>query len=198
MPQAKININFVICRTNFREMADMVRFGKELEVDQISLAPVHTNLQHKCKPLDDFSDLIPKEEDMPELRREIAKLKQAARAAGMRISSSQFLDGIPRFFTELSHWHTCFAGYISCAVSPWGDVSPCSDLDSNLNVRNRPLHEIWRSEEFEWMRENVHMCERHCWDTTNTEMAIRCSMKGLLKELPRILKDFSLYRSAGK
>lgn len=193
MPGTKININFLVCRLNFRKMAHMVRFGKELGVDQVNFAPIHTNLQHKYKPESDFRDLIFEKEDIPALSEELAKLRAAARTVGMRISSSSFLDGIPRFYAESSRWHTCFAGYVCCGVSPWGDVSPCADLDSKENVRHNPLHMIWRSNSFQQLRGKIDICNRQCWDTTHSELAIRCTLCGILRELPSVLKDLAVY-----
>jgi MoaA/NifB/PqqE/SkfB family radical SAM enzyme len=156
----KIIINFTMCRLNFREMSDMVRLGKELRVDQINFAPVHTNLQHKRKPVEEFHELILRKEDISTVPLELARLKKTASDLGIRISSSTFLDGIPRFFNGRSRWHRCFAGYVSCAVSPWGETTPCADLYSRENVRDKPLHRIWRDGVFKGLRKKVERCKQ--------------------------------------
>jgi len=193
MPGTKLNVNFTLCRLNAKKITGIVRLGKELGLNQINFAPIHTNLQHKYKPEGSFRDLIFDKNDIPMLSKEIARLKAAARSARIRVSSSSFLNGIPRFYAASSHWQACFAGYASCSISPWGDVSPCADIDSNENIWNTPLHIIWKSKSFQRLREEVRTCNRQCWDTTNAELAVRFTVTGLLREFPNIIQDLLIY-----
>ena len=192
MPRLQITINFTLSRVNFRQMSGMVLLGKELGVDKINLAPVHLNLQHQYRPEDDFEDLVFKADDIPALEEELSRARQAARHASMRISSAPFMAGIPRFCAG-ERWHVCYAGYVACAVSPWGSVSPCANFESDINVRDMPLHEIWRSDAFRRLRGKADLCDDPCWDTTNAEMAIRCSVPGVLREFPQLVKDLRVY-----
>ena len=174
-------------------MTEMVYFGKDLGVNKINFAPIHKNLQHKFKPDDEFTELFFRREDLPELSKELKRLKEVAKKSKMRISSSKFIDGIPRFYCEDSHWHKCYAGYVSCTVNPWGYVSPCADIDGSENIHDKSLDLIWTSDEFRKSREEVNNCNKPCWHTTDTELAIRCTINGLLSELPNVIKDYVLY-----
>lgn len=193
LPQVAINLNCTLTRENFRNLPSILTLAGSLGCRKINLAPVHTNLQHRNRPKENFSSLIFTHAELKQLVQELTRSRSLAKELGLRLSSSTFLDNIPRFYTEPERWHRCYAGYASCAVSPWGDVSPCADLDSTLNIRERPLDEIWRSAEFQTMRARVDSCPGPCWDTTNAEIAIRFSWPGLFGQLRSMLQDLRAY-----
>lgn len=196
MPELPININCTVTRRNFRDLRAIVELAAELGCAKISFAPVHTNLQHKDKPKELFEGMLFASDDLVALTRELKEVAELARAKGIRTSSRAFLQGIPRLYSEPLHWQTCYAGYASCSISPWGDVAPCVDMASALNIRERPLEEIWHSAPFQELREKVDLCATPCWDTTNAEIAIRFSPAGLLGSLSSIWRDLRTY--AGK
>ena len=197
-PGIKTTINFTISKANLNTLSEMISLARELRVDKVNFAPIHTNLQHRHKPKKLFKDLLLDENDIPVLRQELQKLKQLATKNDVRISSNIFLDGIPAFYTQPSRWHTCYAGYASCTISSGGQVSPCLDIPSSLNVRDMPLDKIWHSSEFQKLREKIDTCTIPCWDTTNTEIAIRFTVAGLLQEFSTIIGDILTYKSKGQ
>lgn len=193
LPDIKIGINYLLCRQNFRNIERMIPFAKSLGVDQIKFQPIHTNLQHRQKPLETFEDLLFTKDDLPELRTVIRRAVLAASRAKLHTISSTFAKGIPHLYDgERLKW-LCYAGYISCAIDPFGMVSPCRDIDGLESIRNKPLEEIWSSSSFQQLRQRVRHCTSNCWDTFNTELGIRCSGRGLLREFSQILKEFRYY-----
>jgi MoaA/NifB/PqqE/SkfB family radical SAM enzyme len=194
IPSTEININFLLCRLNYLKMGRMLRLAKEIGANQVSFAPIHTNLQHRHRPPGGIADLLFLPADLPSLDRELKGLSAVADATGIRVSSSDFIHGIPRFVAGATNRHTCYAGYVSCVVDPWGGVSPCADIDGVQNVRDLPLEEIWRSPAFNDLRRGVDTCHCSCWDTTNAELALRCSVLSAVKNLPRLLREFRRYR----
>ena len=194
IPDLRISINFLATRANFKKMSKLIEMAKDLGVNEVNIMPLHTNLQHRNKPVETYHDLLFRANDIPELRVQLKKAKLCAKKMEVRIPSDAFLDGIPRFYTQAPPFHRCYAGYISCAVSPSGKVTPCADMDSELNVRNLPLDEIWKSFLFQQLRDNVINCTRRCWDTTNAELSIRCTISGLLREIRRNFSDLLRYR----
>lgn len=193
LPEVAVNINCTLTRENFRNLPKILSLAGRLGCRKVNLAPFHTNLQHRDRPKENFSDLLFSREELNSLTQELIKSRLLAKDLGLRLSSSTFLDHIPRFYAEPERWHQCYAGYASCAVSPWGDVSPCADLDSSLNIRERPLDEIWRSVAFQELRNRVDKCPGPCWDTTNAEIAIRFSWPGLFGELQTMYQDLRAY-----
>lgn len=193
LPKLPININCTVTRRNFHDLKEMVKLAAELGCTKISFAPVHTNLQHKEKPKELFEGLLFTPEEVTELSRELAETADLARSQGLGTSSRPFLRGIPRLYLESPPRQTCYAGYASCSISPWGDVAPCVDMASTLNVRDLPLPEIWRSAAFQELREHVDLCATPCWDTTNAEIAIRFSPAGLFGALGSVWRELRTY-----
>jgi len=194
-PRIKIGINYVVTRKNFRDLDRMVRFAETLGVNQIKFDPVHTNLMHRHKSLESFADLLFEEGDLAQLRIEIEKLIRAAAESRLLTNSSTFLKGIVRLFEKDSpaiHL-PCYAGYISCAINPYGWVAPCDNFDGIENIRQRPLHEIWRSESFQSSRQQVISCNAYCWDTTHAELNIRCARILSMQDLRQIVKEMYFY-----
>ena len=193
MPDLRININCTISKVNVHSLTEMVQLVKGLGCDKISFAPIHTNLQHKHKPKEHFDGMVFQADELTELQEALLQVSSLAKTVGLRTSSSRFLQGIPRTYNEPLRWHTCYAGYASCAISPWGEVSPCVDMDSRLNVQEAPLDEIWKSAAFQALREKVDGCQNPCWDTTNTEIAIRFSLSGIWGQARTVLHDLRIY-----
>jgi len=104
------------------------------------------------------------------------------------------LNGIPKMLNKNNKRLPCYAGYVSCAIDPNGRVSPCEDMDGVESVRDKPLEDIWKSlPSFQELRKRAHGCTSNCWDTTHTELNIRCSIKGLVWESGQILNDVDYY-----
>jgi len=196
-PSIKIGINYLINTKNFRNMHKMVAFAEELHVYQIKFAPIHTNLQHKRRRLEDFGDLIFKESDLEELELELEKLLQALARSKLLSNSTEFSTSISTFYRHPLMF-CCYAGYISCAIDPFGMVTPCCDIAGNLSIRDKPLDEIWKSEEFHNLRRLVHRCNQQCWDTTNTELSLRLTLGSLLRGIGRTLRELKFYLGASR
>jgi len=195
MPEVNIGINSLITRKNFQDINRMVSFAENLKVNQIKFAPIHTNLSHKRKEVSSFGDLLFIEDDLPQLRLEINKVIRAASRTKLLTTSLSFMEGIPNLYDSQYCRVPCYAGYISCTVNALGWVSPCEDIEGNENLRSKSLEEIWRSSSFQQLREQVHNCMSKCWDTTHTELNIRCSLRGFVKEFRQVLKEINFYLS---
>jgi len=191
-PDVNVGVNYLITTANFRNMADMIPFAESLGVQQLKYAPIHTNLLHKRKRIEDYGDLLFGEEDLEELGREVEALMQAAARSRLLTTSPMFLSKISSFYSRPSKFR-CYAGYGACAVNPFGTVTPCVDMDGSLSVREQPLEAIWRSEAFQVQRCEVHRCNSSCWDTTNAELSIRLSVRSLVRDLALTWKDIGFY-----
>ena len=193
MPKLTININCTVTHRNFHALSKVAELAAELDCAKISFAPIHTNLQHKDKPKELFEGMIFAPNELAELSKELLDAAALAKAKGLRTSSRPFLHGIPRLYLEPLKQHTCYAGYASCSISPWGDVAPCVGMDSSLSVRDQSLNEIWRSGAFQDLRNKVDLCATPCWDTTNAEIAIRFSPAGIFWTMANMWREFRTY-----
>ncbi len=197
-PGIKVGINYLITAENFRNTAEMIPFAERLGVHQIKFAPIHTNLQHKGKRLQEFADLIFTEEDLDELEAEMQKLIEAASKSKLQTTSKMFLRGVVDLYRHPRKGFRCYAGYAACAINPHGMVAPCCDMEGVVSVRDRPLEEIWRSADFQQLRLGVHTCDRPCWDTTNTELSLRLGVRSMLGEIGQTWRDLKFYFGSGQ
>jgi len=195
MPEIKIGINYLISKQNFRNMHRMIPFAEKLKVNQIKFDPIRTNLMYRKKNLSSFGDLLFNKDDLPELYLEIEKLLHAVSKTKLLTTSSTFMKGIINLFKGPPYRMSCYAGYISCAIDALGLVSPCDNFDGKENLRDKPFEEIWKSPAFQHLREKVHNCSSKCWDTTHTELNIRCSGWRFMKQFGQILKEIHFYFS---
>ena len=195
MSKANIGINFLITKRNFRNIDGMVSFAENLGVNQIKFAPIHTNLQHRHKDFSNLGYFLFTQDDLSQLRHEIDKLISAASQTKLLTTSLSFMEGIPNLYDTQYVRLPCYAGYISCAVDALGWVSPCEDIDGDENLRNKSLEEIWKSSSFQQLREQAHNCTSKCWDTTHTELNIRCSGWGFMEQFSQIRKEMNFYFS---
>lgn len=191
-PEVHVGINYVITTTNFRNMAAMVPFAESLGVHQLKVAPIHTNLLHKRKRIEQYANLIFGEEEVAELGREVAELMRAARQSTIQTTSSMFLSGVSSLYNRPRRFR-CYAGYAACAIHPSGMMVPCCDMEAATSVRDVPLEVLWRSKEFQALRHQVHTCNRSCWDTTNAELSLRLRPSSLLAEVKETWRDIKFY-----
>jgi len=197
-PGVRIGINVLISALNYENITDMVPFAESLGVDQIKFAPIHTNLLHRRKPIQEFARLVFDETHFQELDAEVRKLMTALRNTRLQTTSTRFLRGITDLYRH-PRLFRCFAGYATCAIDPIGNVAPCCDMEGCLNVRDMPLDDIWSSRSFHELRRRVHLCNRACWDTTNTELGLRLSPASLFTDVSETWQDLKFYfgRSRG-
>jgi len=191
-PQVRIGINYLITTVNYKNMAAMIPFAESLGVHQIKFAPIHTNLLHKRKRLESYRDLIFTGEAIDDLDREVRELMKAAAHSRIQSTAPMFLSGIAQLYTKPRRFK-CYAGYAACAVTPSGIVVPCCDMEGAISVRDKPLDEIWRSEEFKQLRRQVSHCNSSCWDTTNAELSLRLRPASLIGDLLETWRDIGFY-----
>ena len=191
-PEIRVGVNYLITRQNYRNMDEMVAFAELLGVHQIKFAPIHTNLLHRLKDIEEYADLLFTPEDLQELDAQVKLLSNACAKSSLRTTSTDFFSGIADLYST-PHAFRCYAGWAAVAVGPTGSVTPCADMDGSLSVRQRPLDEIWRSREFHEQRRRVQSCDSACWDTTNTELSLRLRPTALVGEFLQNWRDIKFY-----
>ena len=191
-PDIRVGINYLITRQNYRNMGEMVAFAESLGVHQIKFAPIHTNLLHRLKHIEHYSDLLFTQEDLHELEAQVQSLSSACAKSSLLTTSTTFFSGIADLYSA-PHRFRCYAGWAALAVGPTGSVTPCADMEGDLSVRQRPLDEIWRSRAFHAQRGRVRRCDSACWDTTNTELSLRLRPTALVGEFLQNWRDIRFY-----
>lgn len=197
-PNMRIGLNSVINKHNYKTLADMVPFSVREGVDQLKFAPIHTNLQHKDKDVNEYADMIFQEPDLDDLERELDRVRAALAKTNLETTLDQFFDGITDHYRPPATNFYCYAGFAVAVVGPQGYVSACFDKDSAMNVREAPLDEIWRSRAFHEHRQLVRHCDRACWDTANTELSMRLSVGKILREPRKLISAIRYYTRRGR
>lgn len=192
-PNIRIGLNCVVNKHNLDGLREMVPFAKAEGVDQIKFAPIHSNLQHKDKPIDEYVDMVFAHEDMPALDAEVDAIQREMRRSNLRGNSSRFFNGFTQLYQQPASNFYCYAGYAITVIDAQGNVAACFDKPGALNVRTRPLDEIWRSDDFQRHRQLVRNCKTACWDTTNAELSLRLSPLEFLKSPVTMLRDAWFY-----
>jgi MoaA/NifB/PqqE/SkfB family radical SAM enzyme len=197
-PEVRIGVNCVMNRHNLSTLPDMVPWSVEEGVDQIKFAPIHSNLQHKDKPLSDYEDMVFTESDLAGLSDTIAEIRQRLADTNLESVSDRFFDGMTNLYVPPASNFYCYAGYAITVIDAQGNVAACFDKPGMANVRNRPLHEIWRSAEYQQHRKLVRNCETACWDTTNAELSLRLSIRAFLRHPRSGLRALAYYSGWGR
>lgn len=192
-PGIRVGINCVVNRGNVAGLLDMLRLAEEHAVQQVKFAPIHTNLQHKDKPVSDYEDMIFRETDLDELEAAVARLRGALARSPVQSTSNQFFDGMANLYRPPASNFYCYAGWAIAVVDAQGNVAACFDKPGARNVRDASLDAIWRSQAFQEHRQLVRHCDRACWDTTNAELSLRLSLRGMLREPVQTLRDIRFY-----
>jgi radical SAM protein with 4Fe4S-binding SPASM domain len=148
-----------ITRWNADLVADMVPVILESEADSWGL--------HLMTPegrAHDHLDLLPTRDQL----RRVASLARRLRSVlHVELDNEWGSAGSDDCFYRDSSF-TCGAGRFSCVVSATGEVMPCTTTDgseSQGNIRERPLHEIWAQgfEAFRTDRDPLRSDCTDCW-----------------------------------
>jgi MoaA/NifB/PqqE/SkfB family radical SAM enzyme len=192
-PEIRVGLNCVVNRGNVTGLLDMLRLAEAHGVEQVKFAPIHTNLQHKDKPVSDYEDMIFRETDLDALDEVVARLREALAHSAVQSTSKQFFDGMSNLYRPPASNFYCYAGWAIAVIDAQGNVAACFDKAGALNVRDAPLEAIWRSRAFQEHRQLVRHCDRACWDTTNAELSLRLSLRGMLREPRQTIRDLRFY-----
>ncbi len=98
LPDARIGLNCVINKHNYKTLAEMVDFAAREGVDQVKFAPIHTNLQHKDKAIGEYADMLFDEGDLEGLEAELQRIQSALTATQLQSTSKRFFDGITKLY----------------------------------------------------------------------------------------------------
>ncbi|HOH28224.1 MAG TPA: radical SAM protein [Candidatus Hydrogenedentes bacterium] len=191
-PGVQLGINCTISAQNYRGLADMVPFAESLGVRQLKFAPAHFNLLHGDKPAAECAPLLFSAEQLEEAGKEVERLRRALKKTSLLTNHPTYLDklavslgAIPRF--------TCYAGYASCSIDPYGNVAPCPDLDAGINVREHTLEDIWYGKEYQYLRERVCACGNRCWDPLYTDLSLRLAPRSAWRGLIQQWHELKFY-----
>ncbi len=191
-PNIQTGINCTVNAINYAGLAGLVPFAESLGVDQLKFAPFHTNLLHSEKPAVEFNGLDFSEDQLESLDHEMALVIDALRHSRLMTNHPRYLALLAKSL-KTSVPFRCYAGYAACTIDPYGNVSPCPDLNTGLNVREQPLDILWRGDAYQQLRERVCDCGIRCWDPLYTELSLRLEPGSLWQSVWRRRRELRFY-----
>jgi MoaA/NifB/PqqE/SkfB family radical SAM enzyme len=150
-----ISILFVIFKSNFHEIPNMLHMGKEYEVDFVHFKPAifdHEKMKElflddvQLRELQDIIGSVKSSHDISstDLTTMCGDLEQNQRRIASRSEPGQ-RRSIP-----------CFKGWTFCWILATGDVVPCCDCTISLgSINNEPFENIWYSARYSEIRRSM-------------------------------------------
>lgn len=192
-PDIKLGINCVVSRKNADSAPGLAVFASGLGVKQIKFDVIYTNLAHRMKDPADFKELSFSPDDLPAAAAKIKEAWRIAREKGMLSNSKEYIDNIGSKKGSLARRGDCVAGFLSCAVDPYGRVSACDNMDPAGSITRYAFEDIWKSESMRNQRRAVRTCSQNCWDSTHAELSIRCSAGNFLSGFADLAGEIEYY-----
>jgi len=103
-----------------------------------------------------------------------------------------YYDFVLRVLKERRQVLPCYAGFISCGISPYGDVWPCAiraydAILGNLRQADYNLERVWKSPRADIVRETIKLGQCYCPLANAYYTNALCNSSAMLKILPQIL-----------
>lgn len=160
-----LTYTFVVGPENHREVPAFIELARSRGIDSVTFMPLH-GCYRDAEPLP--SDRV------AEMEATIQQLVAARRMDdGFLDNSERYLSLFPRAFRGEPSPLRCFVGYNHLLVDCFGNVYPCAFFCETGrpvgNVRDTPLHEMWRGGAYGAMRRELAQC-RECFWNCHTEM----------------------------
>lgn len=148
-----INLVYVVCNLNFQEIEKILDLAKEFSVEEVTFKRLAT--------MPFTESLLLREDQLPELDRQMAIADTKARKYGIKTNAEDFrkkvLSGMTDgdYTSQLYSSIPCYIGWIYTRVLSDGTVVPCcgcSDISMG-NLSSQSFKKIWYSKEYELFRE---------------------------------------------
>ncbi len=187
-----VGVNMVVSSLNQDAIDKQAEKCIEWGVTKAQFIPIHTHLQHREMSRDLLAPLLPKLEDLPTIKASLRRATARLREAGIETNSRYFIDHFDRAYEPVRSV-PCMAGTLFVNVNPFGFVVPCYQQAQRLNVRDKPLDEIVRSEAYQELRRCVSRCSLACWDTGSAETSIRFCLRYLATHPLQVYEEARLH-----
>lgn len=191
----KINLSVitVITKHNYKDLVNIIKLVYRLGVNSIRFIPMHISYPYNIRnrqlvALAKFSD-----KELIYLKNEISKIKELLKEYDIVSNSNTYFEKIPNFFKEKLK-QNCFGGYAYCNIDCYGNVSPCMAIPTTCNINNKSFKEVWCSEDFNKLRQNVRKLQCcGCWNFSYVEPNLICQPLYLLLHFNKTLRMIKVF-----
>ncbi|MEN6503206.1 MAG: radical SAM protein [Planctomycetaceae bacterium] len=189
-----VGVNVVVTRLNQDVIEAFADRAAAWGVQKLQFIPVHAHLQHRNMDAATFEPLTPLTADLPAIKDALRRATRRLRAAGIETNSRYHIEHFDAAY-QPRRVVPCVSGRLSVIVSAFGEVQPCYQYPTGLNVRDMPLDRIVHSEGFRGACGCVSRCRLPCWDVGPAEPSIRLHLPHLLAHPLRTWRDARLAAS---
>jgi MoaA/NifB/PqqE/SkfB family radical SAM enzyme len=152
-----VAVNVVVSRKNINDVEKIAALLAGFKVRKIQFIPINFRLRHRPEA----SDII-----------RLFKIIRSLRRRGIESNSDFFINHFDCAYKPLRPV-ACTAGTLFAMIDPFGNVSPCYEIGTGLNIKDMTLQEIVKHPKFSSGLQKVVRCRRPCWDTGSAEPSIR-------------------------
>jgi MoaA/NifB/PqqE/SkfB family radical SAM enzyme len=152
-----VGMNSVVMKSNFIMIPELVKLAAKLGVRVLTFQPVnHYSNYPFISPLSEKEEFLPDEGNFEELQRVIKKgLENLNKERGLKsnlkflnlwvVEYFKFCQTREYFFKHVSglNYFRCYVPFSYINIDWQGRVIPCFIMESNLNVKEKSLKEIW-------------------------------------------------------
>jgi radical SAM protein with 4Fe4S-binding SPASM domain len=178
-----IEINFVLCNKNYKELPKVVELSSELNCNYIYVLPMieFTEFSKKLRI-----------KDAEKAKEFLLKAKDVAEKLSVKTNVDQiikdFLENsgrmeeiiLPPEKLEDENYVPCFLPWYSMSIDAIGNVTPCCNLSPiGENIREKKLEEIWFGKKFDEIRNRMinknlpNECSKCCVPLVDENRALR-------------------------
>ena len=165
-----VGINIAISKMNQDVLLELADLCIRLGVQKVQFTPVHSHLQHRNMSEQVFKQLYPT--DMELVKRTVREAVQRLRKSGILTNSDMFINNMEMAYKP-GRIVPCMSGFLYMIISPFGEVMPCYQYPTGMNIRDKNLAEILTSETMQQHRRKVVRCARPCLDIGSAGPNIR-------------------------
>lgn len=169
-----VAVNVVVSRKNINDVEKIAAVLAGFKVAKIQFIPINFRLRHRPEASDTIRQLLPDIDDMEPLKTRLLKIIRSLRRRGIESNSDFFINHFDCAYKPVRPV-ACMAGVLFAMIDPFGNVSPCYEIGTGLNIKEMTLQEIVEHQKFSAGLKKVCRCRRPCWDTGSAEPSIRVS-----------------------
>ncbi|OQA83583.1 MAG: Cyclic pyranopterin monophosphate synthase [bacterium ADurb.Bin236] len=165
-----VGINVAVSSLNESALEDIADFFAGMKADKIQFTPVNRLPQHKSMTEETLEPLVPK--DIEGVKSTLRKIAGKLDSLHIRSNTRHFIDNIHLAYEGRGRV-PCYAGFLWVVIDPAGNVMPCYEYDTGLNIREKTIEEIMDSGEFRSRLKDVKACGAKCFDCGSAETGAR-------------------------
>ena len=187
-----VGINCVVSAHNVQQLEEIGSWAESLGVHKLQFIPASNNLQQKNMNSEVFQNHLVAKHEWSIHKKRMMDIRNKLLKKGIQGNSPTFLSSFEYAYIEKRKF-SCFAGKAFLTVDSKGEVLPCYEYSSDLNVKSMKLKEIIASEKYQKALTEINQCQKACHDVGSAEVNIRLSLRRILKNIPLITKELKSY-----